>query len=193
VSLQDTEERIFINGQIYSRPRFGGPVGAPDNRRFTPDPNPYNIEPEPRGYGQGSVVVPDLRDLLFRPTDTFDISNPVYRPEDKVELQPLEVAPNPETGKRDFLYQYLEQNQEVMGPKTQMFNRFANPDDGTLNNEETEQFMAGAPRRIRGKFAPPGAIIKDPHVDSSYYVEPRFFPTTPPPGRGAGPQLPGFV
>ncbi len=100
------------------------------------------------------------------------------------------IALNRETGKRDFLYQYLEQNQEVMGPKTQMFNRFANPDDGTLT---FGMEMAGAPRRIRGKFAPPGAIIKDPHVDSPYYAEPRFFPTAPSPGRGAGPQLPGFV
>ena len=72
-----------------------------------------------------------FKDLLYRPTDTFDIRKPVYRPEDKVEVQPL----TPETGKRDFSYQYLEQNNEVMGPKTQMFNRFANPEDGTLNNE----------------------------------------------------------
>ena len=72
-----------------------------------------------------------VRDFLFRPTDTFDIRKPVYRPEDKVEVQPL----TPETGKRDFLYQYLEQNKEVMGPKNQMFGRFANPEDGTLNNE----------------------------------------------------------
>jgi hypothetical protein len=94
VSLQDTKERIFRNGQIYSRPRFGGSVHGPDTRPpFRPDSNPYDVPPEPRGYGQGSV---------------------------------------PETGKRDFLYQYLEQNKEVMGPKTQMFDRYADPDDGTL-------------------------------------------------------------
>ncbi len=133
MSIQDTRERIFRNGQIYSRPRFGGPVHGPDTRQFTPDPNPYGVEPEPRGYGRGSVDVPDLRDLLFRPTDTFDIRKPVYRPGiDKFDIQPLTP---PETGKREQSYQYLEQNNEVMGPKTQMFNRFANPEDGTLNNE----------------------------------------------------------
>ena len=143
-----------------------------------------------------------LRDFLFRPTDTFEIRKPVYRPGiDQFENVPLEVATNyttytdvlpedveirrgiedvmeekspaikldpskldlreyrgpgpyvpgedlyrdrfiksdrspiasnPETGKRDFLYQYLEQNKEVMGPKTQMFDRYADPDDGTL-------------------------------------------------------------
>ena len=91
-----------MNGQIYSRPRFGGPVGAPDNRRFTPDPNPYDVAPEPRGYGQGTV-----------------------------EVLPL-----------DFMNQFMndrgitEQNQEVMGSKEQVFPRYANPEDGTLNNEE---------------------------------------------------------
>ena len=29
-----------------------------------------------------------------------------------------------------------EQNQEVMGSKEQVFPRYANPEDGTLNNEE---------------------------------------------------------
>ena len=102
MSIQDTKERIFMNGQIYSRPRFGGPVGAPDNRRFTPDPNPYDVAPEPRGYGQGTV-----------------------------EVLPL-----------DFMNQFMndrgitEQNQEVMGSKEQVFPRYANPEDGTLNNEE---------------------------------------------------------
>jgi len=102
VSIQDTKERIFMNGQIYSRPRFGGPVGAPDNRRFTPDPNPYDVAPDPQGYGQGTV-----------------------------EVFPL-----------DFMNQFMndrgitEQNQEVMGSKEQVFPRYANPEDGTLNNEE---------------------------------------------------------
>ncbi len=114
-----------MNGQIYSRPRFGGPVGAPDNRRFTPDPNPYDVPPEPRGYGQGTVD-----DLLYRPgVDKFEIENPVLRPGDTYEVVPL-----------DYLDQYLnnrgitEQNQEVMGSKEQVFPRYANPDDGTLNN-----------------------------------------------------------
>ena len=237
MSFQDTRERIFVNGQIYSRPRFGGRVHGPDTRQFTPDPNPYDVEPEPRGYGQGSVDVPDLRDLLFRPTDTFDIRKPVYRPEDKVEVQPLElaksyttvdpselpeavefrrktedffqemnpnpsidpskldlreyrrpgpyvpgedldrdrfirsdrspIASNPETGKRDFLYQYLEQNKEVMGPKNQMFGRYANPDDGTLNNDEMAQLDPTGELLLRslrkGEIGP----LTDPNIQKA--------------------------
>ena len=127
MSIQDTKERIFVNGQIYSRPIGGGPVHGPDTRRFTPDPNPYDVAPEPRGYGQGTVD-----DLLFRPgIDKFEIENPVLRPGDTYEVLPL-----------DYLNQYLnnrgitEQNQEVMGSKEQVFPRYANPEDGTLNNEE---------------------------------------------------------
>ena len=123
MSIQDTKERIFVNGQIYSRPIGGGPVHGPDTRRFTPDPNPYDVPPEPRGYGQGTVDT-----LLYRPgVDKFEIENPVLRPGDTYEILPL-----------DFLDQYLnnrgvtEQNQEVMGSKEQVFPRYANPADGTL-------------------------------------------------------------
>ena len=200
----------------------------------------------------------NFKDLLFRPTDKFDIRKPVYRPQDKVEVQPLEVATNyttytdvlpedvemrrriedaaeeksptikldpskldlreyrqpgpyrpgedldrdrfiksyrspiasnPETGKRDFFYQYLEQNKEVIGPRTQMFDRFADPDDGTLT--------AGMPRYIRGhQYAPRGVIMTVPDIDSRIFnerVKRGYVPMTPPPSRGAGPQLPGFV
>ena len=221
MSIQDTRERIFRNGQIYSRPRFGGSVHGPDTRPpFRPDSNPYDVPPEPRGYGQGSVDVPDVRDFLLRPTDNFDIRKPVYRPEDKVEVLPLEVsanyttvdpselpeavelrrksedffqemnpnpsidpskldlreyrqpgpyrpgedlhkdqfilsprspiASNPETGKRDFLYQYLEQNKEVMGPKNQMFGRYADPDDGTLIAADVPAIGPEIPQRLVG-------------------------------------------
>lgn len=281
MSFQDTRERIFVNGQIYSRPRFGGRVHGPDTRQFTPDPNPYDVEPETPRYGQGSVGFADtnqprirqhhldpstpeererfrilegrgplpstegldpfspnpfgdalldylnelqrdhkFKDLLFRPTDTFDIRKPVYRPEDKVEVLPLKVsanyttvdpsdlpeavelrrksedffqemnpnpsidpskldlreyrqpgpyrpgedlhkdqfilsprspiASNPETGKRDFLYQYLEQNKEVMGPKNQMFGRYADPDDGTLIAADVPAIGPEIPQRLVG-------------------------------------------
>ena len=47
---------------------FWGPVGAPDNRRFTPDPNPYDVEPEPRGFGGALQQVieenPELKDVF---------------------------------------------------------------------------------------------------------------------------------
>ena len=93
MAFVDTKERIFVNGQIYSRPIGGGPVHGPDTRRFTPDPNPYDVAPEPRGYGQGTVD-----DLLYRPgVDKFEIENPVLRPGDTYEVLPL-----------DFLNQYLE-------------------------------------------------------------------------------------
>lgn len=104
-----------------------------------------------------------LKDLLLRPTDTFDISKPVYRPEDKVEVQPL----TPETGKRDFLYQYLEQNKEVMGPKNQMFDRYADPDDGTLNNDEMAQLDPTGELLLRslrkGEIGP----LTDPNIQKA--------------------------
>ena len=163
MSFQDDRERIFVNGQIYSRPRFGGPVHGPDTRQFTPDPNPYDVEPETPRYGQGSVDVPDLRDLLFRPTDKFDIRKPVYRPGvDKFKVLPLDpplpmpdpYRPTQELDRREMYFdpprdQFIndvmdtlinrgitEQNREVMGSKEQVFPRYANPEDGTLNNEE---------------------------------------------------------
>jgi len=127
VSFVDTKERIFVNGQIYSRPKGSGRVHGPDNRRFTPDPNPYDVPPETPRYGQGTVD-----DFLYRPgVDKFEIRKPVLRPDDTFEILPL-----------DFMNQFMndrgitEQNQEVMGSKEQVFPRYANPEDGTLNNEE---------------------------------------------------------
>ena len=60
------------------------------------------------------------------------------------------IASNPETGKRDFLYQYLEQNKEVMGPKTQMFDRYADPDDGTLIAADVPAIGPEIPQRLVG-------------------------------------------
>ena len=155
MSIQDTKERIFVNGQIYSRPRFGGPVHGPDNRRFTPDPNPYDVAPEPRGYGQGTVDT-----LLYRPgVDKFEIENPVLRPGDTYEVLPL-----------DYLNQYMnnrgitEQNQEVMGSKEQVFPRYANPSDGTLNNmrmaglDPTDDLLLRS--LLKGEIGP----ITDPNI-----------------------------
>ncbi len=106
-----------------------------------PFPNTEGLDPfSPNPFGAGLLDYLDqlernsrFKDFLYRPTDKFDIRKPVYRPGiDTFDIQPLTP---PETGKRKQSYQYLEQNNEVMGPKTQMFNRFANPEDGTLNNE----------------------------------------------------------
>lgn len=60
---------------------------------------------------------------------------------------------NPETGKRDFLYQYLEQNKEVMGPRTQMFDRYADPDDGTLIAADPVDKAAHGPQMTRKQFS----------------------------------------
>ena len=73
------------------------------------------------------------RDLLYRPgVDEFETQNPIFRPGvDEFEVVPL-----------DFLDSFMndrgitEQNQEVMGSKEQVFPRYANSEDGTLNNEE---------------------------------------------------------
>ena len=54
------------------------------------------------------------------------------------------------------------------------------------------QEVAEMPRFIRGSFAPSGAIIKAPHIDSPYIDEQLrrgFVPMTPPPARPPGPQL----
>lgn len=171
MSIQDTKERIFVNGQIYSRPIGGGPLHGPDTRPpFRPDPNPYDVPPEPRGYGQGSVKEPDLRgifdrpylrrDLLYRPgVDKFEIENPVLRPGDTYKVVPL-----------DYLNQYLnnrgitEQNQEVMGSKEQVFPRYANPEDGTLNNmrmaalDPTDDLLLRS--LLKGEIGP----ITDPNI-----------------------------
>ena len=136
MSFLDTKERIFVNGQIYSRPKGSGRVHGPDNRRFTPDPNPYDVPPEPRGYGHSTV------------DDTFKV----------LPLNPLLPMPDPKsyirTDRREMYFdpprdQFIndvmdslinrgitEQNREVMGSKEQVFPRYANPEDGTLNNEE---------------------------------------------------------
>ena len=140
--------------EVLDRFPLPGERGGVDTRgpSITPGSNPMDVSTEMRGLDEfkkgldevnrfmGIYKLLDqrgkqdaLRDLLFRPTDNFDIRKPVYRPSiDKFDIQPLTP---PETGKREQSYQYLEQNNEVMGPKTQMFNRFANPEDGTLNNE----------------------------------------------------------
>lgn len=80
------------------------------------------------------------RDFLYRPgVDEFEIQNPIFRPGvDEFEVVPL-----------GFLDQYLkdrgivEQNQELSGPKEQVFPRFADPGDGTLNT--TPMMMAVDP------------------------------------------------
>ena len=127
MSFVDTKERIFVNGQIYSRPKGSGRVHGPDNRRFTPDPNPYDVEPEIPRYGEGTV--------------------------DMFQVDPI-----------DFLNQSLEQNKEVMGPKRQVFPRFADPEDGTLNNEEmarvdpTDKLLLDSLRK--GEIGP----VTDPRI-----------------------------
>ena len=58
-----------------------------------------------------------------------------------------------------------------------------------------EGFIADMPQRIRGSFAPSGAIIKTPDLDSRYIdhkIRSGWAPMTPPVQR-PGPQLPGFV
>ena len=265
----DMDEYVLPRGmspedkrEVLDRFPLPGERGGVDTRgpSITPGSNPMGVSTEMRGLDEfkkgldevnrfmGVYEMLDprgkqdaLRDFLLRPTDNFDIRKPVYRPKDKVEVQPL----TPETGKRDFSYQYLEQNNEVMGPKNQMFGRYANPDDGTLNNDEMAQLdptgelllrslrrgeigpltdpniqkairdlerqkynrgrassmdgdlVAGMPRYIRGhQHAPRGVIMTVPDIDSRIFnerVKRGYVPMTPPPSRGAGPQLPGFV
>ena len=63
---------------------------------------------------------------------------------------------------------------------------------GGLNIPGAPGNVAEMPRYIRGKFAPSGAIIRAPHLDSPYMDEQirrGFVPMTPPPSRPPGPQL----
>ena len=185
MSIQDTKERIFVNGQIYSRPIGGGRVHGPDNRRFTPDPNPYNVEPEPRGFGGALQQVieenPELKDVFQPPGIGVDPS--------KLDMTPYidPNVPKPPAVQEDVIrYKFLmgpdsplassfldtfmedrgitEQNQEVMGSKEQVFPRFANPEDGTLNNEEmarvdpTDKLLLDSLRR--GEIGP----LTDPRI-----------------------------
>ena len=103
------------------------------------------------------------RDLLYRPgVDEFEIRKPVLRPDDTFEVLPLDpplampdpYRPTQELDRREMYFdpprdQFIndvmdslinrgitEQNREVMGSKEQVFPRYANPEDGTLNNEE---------------------------------------------------------
>ena len=46
------------------------------------------------------------------------------------------MTPSEELAAREFLSQFLEQNNEVMGPKEQVYDRYANPADGTLISVE---------------------------------------------------------
>lgn len=171
--------------EVLDRFPLPGERGGVDTRgpSITPGSNPMGVSTEMRGLDEfkkgldevnrfmGVYEMLDprgkqdaLKDLLFRPTDNFDITKPVYRPGiDKVEVQPL----TPETGKRDYLYQYLEQNKEVMGPKNQMFGRYANPDDGTLNNDEMAQLDPTGELLLRslrkGEIGP----LTDPNIQKA--------------------------
>lgn len=63
---------------------------------------------------------------------------------------------------------------------------------GGMNVPGAPGNLMAAERYIRGNFAPSGAIIKAPHIDSPYIDEQirrGFVPMTPPPARPPGPQL----
>ena len=230
-------------------PGFGDEVSA--NYTTYPDVLPEDVEIR-REYED--VIEEKFPAIKLDPSklDLREYRRPgPYRPGEELDRDRFiksdrsPIAFNPETGKRDFLYQYLEQNKEVMGPKNQMFGRYANPDDGTLNNDEMArvdptdklllkslrkgeigdpnsprirkaiidlekkiyndgrassmdgELVAGMPRYIRGhQYAPRGVIMTVPDIDSRIFnerVKRGYVPMTPPPSRGAGPQLPGFV
>ena len=59
------------------------------------------------------------------------------------------------------------------------------------------QLLVQMPRRIQGNYRPAGVFgSPPPNLDSPFMderIKRGFVPMTPPPGRGGGPQLPGFV
>ena len=117
-------------------------MGYPDPTQspyYRPPHNFDPVTPEEReririfeGRGDAKGTRPEVQNPFYRPgVDKFEIRKPVLRPDDTFEILPL-----------DFMNQFMndrgitEQNQEVMGSKEQVFPRYANPEDGTLNNEE---------------------------------------------------------
>ena len=64
-------------------------------------------------------------------------------------------------------------------------------------DEAEVELLGQMPRRIQGNYRPAGVFgSPPPNIDSPYMDEQirrGFVPMTPPPSRGGGPQLPGFV
>ena len=59
------------------------------------------------------------------------------------------------------------------------------------------QLLGQMPRRLQGNYRPAGVFgSPPPNIDSPFMderIKRGFVPMTPPPSRGGGPQLPGFV
>lgn len=66
-----------------------------------------------------------------------------------------------------------------------------------INSGRTPGIISEMPRRIHGNYRPAGVFGSPPPNFDSPFMDERikrgFVPMTPPPSRGGGPQLPGFV
>ena len=66
-----------------------------------------------------------------------------------------------------------------------------------INSGRTPGIISEMPRRIQGNYRPAGVFGSPPPNFDSPFMDERikrgFVPMTPPPSRGGGPQLPGFV
>ena len=66
-----------------------------------------------------------------------------------------------------------------------------------INSGRTPGIISEMPRRIQGSYRPAGVFGSPPPNFDSPFMDERikrgFVPMTPPPSRGGGPQLPGFV
>ena len=137
-----------------------------------PDPTQSPYYRRPHGFGDmNEYGLP--KDMPME--DQIEILNKQYRRTTDILG---ERYPFPSEGTRDFdprlridyLNQFMndrgitEQNQEVMGSKEQVFPRYANPEDGTLNNEEmarvdpTDKLLLDSLRR--GEIGP----VTDPRI-----------------------------
>lgn len=121
-------------------------MGYPDPTQspYYRPPHDFNpVTPEEReririfeGRGDARGTYPEVIDPFNLPPRPMpDPKRPT------MEIDRLEIEPTRDQFINDIMDSLInrgitEQNQEVMGSKEQVFPRYANPEDGTLNNEE---------------------------------------------------------
>ena len=163
--VDEFDDRIFHNGQVIGV-KHGGSVHQP-TITYSTIPN----------LGAGRLPDPGPRYGESRPPVIYDFTeNPFYRAPRYGGGLNIPGAPG-----------NIQKLPYYGGP----LNPTTIPYDPERDDTGVE-LLAGAPRYIRGKFAPSGAIIKSPHLDSPYMDEQirrGFRPMAPPPARPSGPQL----
>jgi len=214
MSLRDRYDgRFFLNGQEIGV-TYGGSVHQPKITYSNianpwteglPDPGPLYGESRP-------PIIFDNTNLFNRAPrygGGFNVPGAAGNLAMSIAANYLNPALSFDTRNQEAFFQQQQNKPQAPGfdpenlhvqPKIQPGDPGWNPflleqdrDRFILNNPRSG--VAEMPRYIRGSYAPRGAIIKAPHLDSPYMDEQirrGFVPMTPP-VRRPGPQLPGFV